>query len=80
MLESVRRAAEIQGRRLGGALVLDAAARAARSGAAIFALIVDVKNDAAATFYQHLGFRRFESRPAPLFIPLTTLLKALESR
>ncbi len=66
-----------QGRRLGGALVMDAAARAARGDPAIFALIVDAKDDAAVAFYEHLQFRRFLSRPMTLFLPLATALQAL---
>lgn len=66
-----------QGRRLGGALVMDAAARAARGDPAIFALIVDAKDDGAAAFYEHLQFRRFLSKPMTLFLPLAIALQAL---
>ena len=66
-----------QGQRLGGALVMDAAARAARGDPAIFALIVDAKDDAAVAFYEHLLFRRFISKPMTLFLPLATALQAL---
>ena len=69
-----------QGQRLGGALVLDAAARAARADSAIFALVVDAKDDAAIAFYEHLEFRRFASRPATLFLPVATALQALTAR
>ena len=66
-----------QGRRLGGALIMDAAARAAGSDPAIFALIVDAKDEAAAAFYEHLQFRRFASRPRTLFLPIATALQAI---
>lgn len=66
-----------QGRRLGGALVMDAVARAARGDPAILALIVDAKDEAATAFYEHLQFRRFTSRPMTLFLPLSTALQAL---
>jgi ribosomal protein S18 acetylase RimI-like enzyme len=69
-----------QGRGLGGALILDAAARASRADFAVFALIVDAKDDAALAFYEHLGFRRFTSRPVSLFLPLATALKALDTK
>jgi GNAT superfamily N-acetyltransferase len=69
-----------QGRRLGGALIMDAVARAARAEPAIFALIVDAKDEVAATFYEHLQFRRFVSRPGTLFLPLATALQALNAR
>jgi len=67
------------GKRIGSALVMDAVARSARSDPAIFALVVDAKDDRAAQFYEHLGFRRFASRPASLFLPVATALAALQS-
>lgn len=66
-----------RGKGLGGALVIDAALRASRAGPAVFALIVDAKDDAAIAFYLHLGFRRFTSKPASLFLPMATALHAL---
>jgi len=66
-----------RGRRLGGALLIDAALRAARAEPAIFALIVDAKDDEAAAFYRHHGFMRFASRPGSLFLPIATVLQAL---
>ena len=67
------------GQGLGGALLMDAAARAARADSAIFALIVDAKDDAALAFYEHHQFRRFASRPMSLFLPVATALQALKS-
>jgi ribosomal protein S18 acetylase RimI-like enzyme len=69
-----------QGHRLGSALVMDAVARAARSESAIFALIVDAKDDAAIAFYQHLKFQRFASKPMSLFLPIATALEALHAK
>jgi GNAT superfamily N-acetyltransferase len=66
-----------QGRRLGGALIMDAAMRAARGDPAIFALIVEAKDDRAVAFYEHLQFRRFASKPMTLFLPLASALQAL---
>ena len=68
-----------RGQRLGSALVVDAARRAAGSDPAIFALVVDAKDDAAAAFYLHLGFGRFASRPMSLYLPLATAMKAVEA-
>ena len=65
-----------RGQGLGGALVIDAALRASRADPAVFALIVDAKDDAAIGFYQHLGFRRFASKPQSLFLPVATALQA----
>jgi ribosomal protein S18 acetylase RimI-like enzyme len=55
---------------LGGLLVVDAIARAMRAEPAIFALIVDAKDEVALGFYEHLGFYRFASRPMTLFLPI----------
>lgn len=66
-----------RGRGLGGALIMDAVQRSARSEPAIFALIVDAKDDTAVAFYQHLGFKRFASRPMSLYLPVAAALTAL---
>ena len=58
------------GRKLGGALLADAADRAARSEVAIFALIVDAKDDTAAAFYRHHGFEPLDGKSRQLFVPL----------
>jgi ribosomal protein S18 acetylase RimI-like enzyme len=65
-----------RGHRLGSALVIDAARRAAGADPAVFALVVDAKDQPAAAFYEHLGFRRFVSRQMSLFLPIATVLKA----
>ena len=59
-----------RGRALGSMLVVDAIARALRAEPAIFALVVDAKNEVALGFYEHLGFLRFASRPMTLFLPI----------
>lgn len=61
---------DFQGRRLGSALLADAAVRAARSEVAVFALIVDAKDDAAASFYRHHGFEPFGDKGLQLIVPL----------
>jgi GNAT superfamily N-acetyltransferase len=71
---------KFQKRRFGGALLMDAAARAARSDPAIFALLVEAKGERAAEFYRHYGFRGFVSKPATLFLPISTALAALALR
>lgn len=62
--------------RLGGALIMDATRRAANADPSIFALVVDAKDEAAAAFYRHVGFRPFASRPMSLFLPIATALAA----
>ena len=69
-----------QGQQLGGALIMDAAARAARAEPAIFALIVDAKDAAAVAFYERHDFRRFASKPRSLFLPIATALQALAAQ
>ena len=67
---------QYRGRGLGAALLFDALARA---DTAIFAILVDAKDDAAAAFYRRHGFQPFAARPLNLFLPLGTALKLLES-
>ena len=68
-----------RGLHLGSALVIDAARRAAGADPAVFALVVDAKDDGAAAFYERLGFRRFASRPMSLFLAIATALRAVEA-
>jgi len=64
-----------QGRGLGAALLMNAVDRTLQADVAAFALLVDAKNDEAAKFYQHYGFRTLVSRPRTLFLPLKTARK-----
>jgi ribosomal protein S18 acetylase RimI-like enzyme len=66
-----------RGQGLGAALIVDAIARAMRAEAAIFALVVDAKDDTAFRFYQHLGFQRFISHPMRLYLPLAEAVRRL---
>lgn len=68
-----------RGRRLGSALVIDAVRRASGGDPAIFALVVDAKDEAAIAFYEHLGFRRFVSKPMSLYLAIATALKAVHA-
>ena len=54
-------------------LLWDAVARSLRSEIAVFALIVDAKDDQAEAFYLHHGFVPFGSQPRQLVLPLTKL-------
>ncbi len=62
--------AAYRGRQLGAMLLWDAAARAARSEMAVFALVVDAKDDQAAAFYRHHDFVAFGSLPRQFIYPL----------
>ncbi len=58
---------------LGSALLADALDRAARSGIAAYALVVDAKDEAAAAFYRHHGFLALPDSPRTLFLPIATV-------
>ncbi len=62
-----------RGRQLGGTLLWDAITRATRSEIAVFALVVDAKDEQAEAFYCHHGFVAFGSLPRQLVLPLTGL-------
>jgi GNAT superfamily N-acetyltransferase len=70
---AIDRRQERQG--LGSALLVDAFQRASRAAPAIFAIIVDAKDDNAARFYRHFGFQPFVSREMSLFLPVATAAK-----
>jgi ribosomal protein S18 acetylase RimI-like enzyme len=55
---------------VGSLLIVNAIARAIRAEPAIFALIVDARDEVALGFYEHLGFQTFVSRPMTLFPPI----------
>ena len=59
-----------RGRKLGGALLWDAMMRSARSEVAVFALVVDAKDDQAEAFYRHHGFIPFGGVTRQLVLPL----------
>ena len=58
------------GRKLGGALLWDAIDRASRSEVAVYALVVDAKDEQAESFYLHHGFVAFGDRSRSLILPL----------
>lgn len=62
------------GQRLASAMLADAAIRAARNDIAMFAMIVDAKDDDAIAFYRHHGFGSYGSSPKTLIAPLKDLL------
>ena len=68
-----------QGRGLSEMLLLDAIRRVVRASAtiAVYAIIVDAKNERAQAFYERYGFRPFAGEPEPrrLFLPLETFEK-----
>ena len=70
----------VLGRGIGELLLADAIRRILGAGRsiAVFAIVVDAKDDRAAGFYQGLGFRAFPLRPRRLFLPTATAAAGLE--
>ncbi len=66
-------------RSLGSVLLFDAIERAVRAEPAVFAVVVDAKDEDAAAFYRHFGFTPFASRPLSLFLPAATAMKLMGS-
>jgi predicted GNAT family N-acyltransferase len=66
-----------RGRKLGGVLLFDAIDRTCKSGIAAYAVIVDAKDDSAVSFYEHHGFKRFNSLERTLFLPISDALRKL---
>lgn len=67
-----------RGRGLGGVMLIDAASRVARMDAAVYAIVVDAKDEDAASFYRHHGFIALQERPTSLFLPLATATRPLK--
>lgn len=67
-----------RGRGVGELLLADAIKRvlAADRSMAVWAILVDAKNQGAADFYKNFGFVPFPSRPARLFLATATARKA----
>lgn len=66
-----------QGCGLGGALLADAAAKVMHVPPAVYALVVDAKDDQAVAFYQRFLFRPIVGNSRTLFLPMATAAKAL---
>lgn len=66
-----------QERGLGETLLLDAIRRVVRASAtlAVYAIVVDAKNDRTVGFYERYGFRPFATEQRRLFLPLETFEK-----
>jgi hypothetical protein len=59
---------------------MDAMAKVLTSSEAVgtYALIVDAKDESAASFYGHFDFLRFPSNPLRLFLPVATIAALFE--
>jgi len=69
--------ARFQGRKLGSALLANAVARTVRSEIAATIIVVEAKDETAAAFYQHHGFRRDPEQPLRLLAPLALISVSL---
>jgi GNAT superfamily N-acetyltransferase len=58
-----------KGKGLGAALLADALRRTATAGIAAYAFVVDAKDESAAEFYAHHGFRATVENPWFLYLP-----------
>ena len=69
-----------RGRGIGELLLADAIRRILGAGRsiAVFAIVVDAKDDRAVGFYRAYGFRAFPSRPRRLFLPMASAAAGLE--
>jgi GNAT superfamily N-acetyltransferase len=65
-----------RGRKLGSALLWDTVQRALRSAIAVYALVVDAKDDQVEGFYLHHGFVSFGGSARQLVLPLSRLAGA----
>lgn len=67
-------ATAFKGRKLGSVLLADAVARAARADIAIFAVVVDPKDEAPQRFYLHHGFLDLP-QDRRMFIPIESAIR-----
>ena len=64
-----------RGRRLGERMLLDALARSLRNEIATFAVVVDAKDETAATFYKAYDFRPLTTSDRRLFLPMAEIAR-----
>ena len=70
----------VRGQGMGDLLLADAIRRilGAAQSLAVFAIVVEAKDAAAARFYREFGFTVFPSRPNRLFLPASVAAAAME--
>lgn len=66
-----------QGQGLGGILLADALMRTARAELGVFAMVVDAKDEAAQSSYEHYGFTVLPGEARRLCLPIVTVVERL---
>jgi GNAT superfamily N-acetyltransferase len=79
LIGRLARSERLRGQGMGQLLLADAIRRILGAGrsTAVFAIIVDAKDDRAVVFYRRYGFQPFPLRPMRLFLPASTAASAL---
>ena len=69
----------VRGEGIGDLLLADAVRRVigASHSLAVFAIVVEARNEEAAAFYRNFGFAPFPSRPLRLFMPMSEAAEAV---
>jgi ribosomal protein S18 acetylase RimI-like enzyme len=80
LIGRLARDVRVRGQRIGELLLADAIRRILGAGGtlAVFAIVVDAKDAAAAAFYEEFGFRPFPLRPNRLFLLTSSAAAAIE--
>lgn len=80
LIGQLARDERVRGQGPGELLIADAVRRvlSASRSLAVFAIVVDAKDDAAISFYESFGFRVFPNKPKRLFLLTSTALGAFD--
>lgn len=80
LIGRLARDVRVRGQGIGELLLADAISRVLATGStlAVFAIVVDTKDAAAATFYEEFGFRAFPSRSDRLFLLTSSAAAAIK--
>ena len=79
MIGRLARDQRVRGEGVGDLLLADAISRilSVAGTLAVFAIVVEAKDEQAAAFYAGFGFVPFPNRPFRLFIPVTDAMEAM---
>jgi GNAT superfamily N-acetyltransferase len=81
LIGRLARGERARGRGVGELLLADAIRRVLGAGRsmAVFAIVVDAKDDKVVSFYENFGFRAFPNTPKRLFLLASTAAAALKN-